>query len=149
MNEHLKHLNLLSTGFYVYAVITFLFALLPFIHLGIGIMIVSDAFNDGKSGNPPPPFFGWFFIIIAAIFILFGMASAICNFLAGRYLKQRKNYIFCLVMGGVNCMFAPLGTVLGVFTLLTLLREPVKELFDSPSLQLEAQPAIMTPPDWR
>jgi hypothetical protein len=37
--------------------------------------------------------------------------------------------MFCLVMGGVECLFMPFGTVLGVFTIIVLMREPVKQLF--------------------
>jgi hypothetical protein len=32
-------------------------------------------------------------------------------------------------MAGVACMFMPFGTVLGVFTIVVLLRDSVKELF--------------------
>jgi hypothetical protein len=37
--------------------------------------------------------------------------------------------MFCLVMGGVECLFMPFGTVLGVFTIIVLMQEPVKQLF--------------------
>ena len=50
-------------------------------------------------------------------------------FLAGRYLSQQRHYTFCLVMAAVACMFMPFGTVLGVFTIIVLVRESVKELF--------------------
>jgi hypothetical protein len=33
------------------------------------------------------------------------------------------------VMAGVECIFAPFGTVLGVFTIIVLMRESVKQLF--------------------
>ena len=35
-----------------------------------------------------------------------------------------------MVIAGVCCMFMPLGTILGVFTLVTLNKDSVKELFD-------------------
>jgi len=80
---------------------------------------------------------------------LSGMAVAVCNLLAGRFLKQHKNYIFCFVIAAIDCMFTPIGTALGVFTILVLLREPVKQLFDVVP-QNELQPVMsMTPPDWR
>ncbi len=34
-------------------------------------------------------------------------------------------------MGGVECLFMPVGTVLGVFTIIVLVRDSVKELFRS------------------
>jgi hypothetical protein len=32
-------------------------------------------------------------------------------------------------MAGINCIFIPIGTVLGVFTIIVLTRDSVKELF--------------------
>jgi len=60
-------------------------------------------------------------------YILVGFA--VCLALAGRFLAQRRRYYYCLVMAGIACMFMPFGTVLGVFTIIVLLRESVKELF--------------------
>jgi len=37
--------------------------------------------------------------------------------------------MFCLVMAGVECIFTPFGTVLGVLTIIVLVRPSVKELF--------------------
>jgi hypothetical protein len=48
---------------------------------------------------------------------------------AGRFLAKRKHHTFCVVMGAVECIFMPFGTVLGVFTLIVLTRESVKHLF--------------------
>jgi hypothetical protein len=47
----------------------------------------------------------------------------------GRNNVGSEEYTFCLVMAGVACMFMPFGTVLGVFTIIVLLRDSVKELF--------------------
>lgn len=128
MNQDLEHLKWLSTGFYVYAGLTALFACIPFIHLSIGIAMVTGSFGDDK--NAPPEAFGWFFIGIASVFILLGWALAFCNFLAGKYLKQHKNYTFCFVIAVISCMFAPLGTVLGILTIIVLVRDSVKSIFN-------------------
>jgi hypothetical protein len=142
MNKDLEHLKWLSIGFYVYAGLTALFACFPFIHLAIGIAIVTGQLDEGK--NPPPAAFGWLFVGAASIFILIGWAIAICSFLAGKYIKQQKNYTFIFVMAAVACMFAPLGTVLGVFTIIVLLRDSVKALFEGQNNQFGS-----TPPDWK
>ena len=36
-----------------------------------------------------------------------------------------------MVVAGVACTFAPLGTALGVFTIIVLMRDSVKELFEA------------------
>lgn len=128
MNKDLEHLKWLSVGFYVYAGLTALFACFPLIHLALGIALITGNLDDGK--NPPPPaFFGWFFVGAATIFIVIGWALAVASLLAGKYLKQQKNYTFIFVIAVISCMFAPLGTVLGIFTIIVLMRDSVKQLF--------------------
>lgn len=148
MNKDLEHLKILSICYYISAGITALFSCLPLIHLAMGIALVSGAFpNDGKGAAPPPAFIGWFFIIFATVFILGGWATAIGTFFAGKFIKQKKNYIFCLAMAGINCMFVPIGTVLGVFTFIVLLRDSVKAIFNG---NTPTQASFgNAPADWR
>lgn len=122
-----KHLDQLSLGFKIYAAINALFSCFPFIHLFLGIMMVTGRMNDGA--NPPPAAFGWFFIVFAAVFISVGWTYSICNFYAGRFLKERRSYTFCFVMSCINCAMAPFGTVLGVFGIIVLVRDSVKNIF--------------------
>ncbi len=101
----------------------------PILHLALGIAIVAGAFDDVDNGNPPPAFFGWIFIILAAVFILCGLVMAICVAIAGRRLGRNRSYTYCLVIAGIECIFMPFGTVLGVFTIIVLMRPTVKKLF--------------------
>lgn len=80
----------------------------------------------------PGLFVGGFLILFAGTWILLGTAMAVCLFLAGRYLSEPSHYTFCLVTAGVACTFMPLGTVLGVFSLLVLLRPSVRARFEGP-----------------
>jgi hypothetical protein len=123
-----KHLAQLSLGFKIYAGINAFFSCIPFIHLFIGIMMVTGRLDNGA--NPPPAAFGWFFIVLASVFIIGGWALSICNFYAGRFLKEHRNYTFCFVMSCINCAMMPFGTVLGIFSILVLMRDSVKNIFD-------------------
>jgi hypothetical protein len=142
MNKDLEHLKWLSIGFYIYAGLTALFACFPIIHLVIGIAMITGQMEEGN--NPAPQLFGWFFAGFASLFILIGWALAIASFFAGKYLKQQKNHTFIFVMAIINCMFAPLGTVLGIFTIIVLLRDSVKQIFNEKSYS----PGY-NPPDWK
>jgi hypothetical protein len=122
-----KHLDQLAMGFKIYAAITAVFSCIPFFHLFLGIMMVTGGLDGGT--NPPPAFVGWMFIVIAVVFITLGWAMAACNFYAGRFLKERRNHTFCFVMSCINCMSMPLGTILGVFGIIVLSRDSVKQLF--------------------
>jgi hypothetical protein len=133
MNDDLNHLRLLSIFHYVVAGFAALFSLFPVIHLVMGILMVTGHFPDDRHGDPVPSVLGWFFIAIACLIILAGLTFALCVFLAGRFLTRRRHYLFCLVVAGFASMFMPFGTVLGVFTIIVLLRPSVKELFGQPA----------------
>jgi len=126
-----EHLRLLRIFHWVVAGLTALFSLFPIIHLVIGIAMVSGGFHGER--NPPPAAIGWIFIVFAAGFILTGLTFSACLAYAGECLKQRQRYTFCLVMAALACMLMPFGTVLGVFTLITLMKPSVKALFTAPS----------------
>ncbi len=128
MRTDLQHLRLLSIFHYVLGGLVGLLACIPIIHLVIGISMVTGSFGPVGPGGPPPAL-GWFFIVIASLAILFGWSFAICLFLAAYFLNCQKGYVFCLVVAGFACTIQPLGTILGIFTIMVLLRPGVKELY--------------------
>lgn len=108
-----------------------LVACFPGIYFIIGLIFVLAPHFAKSQGNndAPPAFIGWFFMAFACVVILIGWTFAACVLLTGRFMAQRKHYMFCLVMAGMECMFMPIGTILGVFTIILLIQEPVKQLF--------------------
>ena len=136
MTKDEEHLRLLSIFHYVVAGVSALFAMFPILHLVLGIIfLVAPENMQSDGGQPPPAWFGWFFILIASTFIVMGWIFAALVATAGRFLAKRKHHTFCLVMGGVECIFIPFGTVLGVFTIVVLIRESVKNLFEASKLR--------------
>ena len=129
MNQDLDHLRLLAIFHYVVAAMAGLFSLLPIIHLAIGIAVITGHLDGRHGGQAMPALFGWLFVAFASAWMLLGFTFAICLVLAGRFLARRRHYLYCLIMACVACTFMPLGTVLGVFTILVLMRPSVKELF--------------------
>jgi hypothetical protein len=129
MSQDEEHLKLLSIFHYIVGGIMALFSLFPIFHLIFGIvMIVSpDTFESGGEG--PPAFIGWLFALTGGIIIIVGMALATCVIMAGRFLSLRRHYTYCFVVACIECLFIPFGTVLGVFTIIVLMREPVKQYF--------------------
>ena len=133
-NEDIEHLDLLAMFHYIVAGITALFACMPFMHLFMGLAMVSGKFFEDSNGSAPPPIFGWMFIIMGAVFIVLGWSLAVAIFIAGRKLKKRENRMFCMVVAGIECIFMPFGTILGVFTLITLNKDSVKAIFAVPNI---------------
>ncbi len=127
-----QYLRVLSIFHYVVGGLAGLFACFPIIHFTVGVAMLVASLSAPREAFPMT-LFGLFFTAIAGSIILFGWAFAICTILAGRFLARRTRYMFCLVMAGVECIFTPFGTVLGVFTLIVLLRPTVKAFFGIPS----------------
>ena len=132
MNPDDEHLRLLSIFHYVVAGLVALFGLFPVVHLVIGILAVTGRLEGQGHGGDPGRWFGWFFIGFALIFILAALTFAVLLACAGRFLARRQHYLFCLVVAALACGFMPFGTLLGVFTLLVLLRDSVKRQFGYP-----------------
>lgn len=130
MEEDFQHLRLLSIFHYVVGGIIGVCGCFPIIHLTMGIAMVSGAFDD--EGNGPPAAFGWIFVCMAAFMISMFWGAAIAILLTGGKLRDHSGYTFCLVVAAVECTFMPFGTVLGVFTIIVLMRPSVKELFGVP-----------------
>ncbi len=93
------------------------------------IVFSPDSMHGGRGTAGPPAAFGWFFILFSGVMILFGWTLAVCSFLSARNLTRRTRYMFCIVIAGVQCLVMPIGTVLGVFTIIVLNRPSVKVLF--------------------
>ena len=129
MTQDEEHLRLLSIFHYVVGGILAVFSLLPILHLVVGLMFIFAPERMSEGGQPPPAFLGWIFAIAGGGAILMGMTLAILVIVAGRCLARRRRMLYCTVIAAIECIFMPFGTVLGVFTLITLGKEPVKELF--------------------
>ncbi len=146
MNDDLQHLQILSIFHFVVGGITGLCACFPLVHFVIGVLMVTGAFNAGAQGGAgaPPEAFGWFFIVFAALMISCGWTMAVMILIAGRCLIRRTHHMYCLVVAGIECCFMPLGTILGVFTLIVLLRPSVKTLF---AQGVYAKPPLASAPE--
>jgi hypothetical protein len=74
----------------------------------------------------PCPGAGCFLIVIGLLI----EAMTACTLLAGYNLSRKKRYLFCFFIACIYCIQIPLGTILGVFTIVVLARPGVRELFD-------------------
>ena len=134
MDRDDQTLQVLAIFHFVVAGFATLVSLFPTVHLLVGIGLLSGFFTDPKD---PFPFalVGWIFVIGASFWIVLGLTFASLMVGAGRCLKARRRYQFCLVMAGVACIFMPFGTILGVLTILMLTKETVRAQFVPPTAQ--------------
>jgi len=127
-----EHLRLLAIFHYIVGGICAVFSLMPLIHFGIGLwmLLAPQALQHGN-GNMPPEFVGWIFALVGGACVLLGETMAMLIIVSGRMIAKRQEYLFPFVVAALMCFFVPLGTILGVFTLIVLSRPSVKEQYEA------------------
>ncbi len=130
-----EHLRLLKTFHYVVGGLIAFFSCFALIYLVLGIMFLSspETFKDSNTGQPAPAFLGGLFVGLGSVFFVLGEVLAVCIFIAGKYIGQRRRYMFVFIVACLECLFMPFGTILGVFTIMVLSRDSVKRLFEENS----------------
>lgn len=139
-NRDITHLNILS-GFHYLGGVYFLLATLfvsRYVLAGFMAFIRSNG-----AASPSESFTSWGQVIMILILVIFMMAMGIALIFVGHNLRTHKARVFCSVVAGIECLSFPLGTLLGVFALIKLNKDPVKELFANQILD----PTRKTPVD--
>lgn len=133
-----KHLQLLATFHYVVAAMTCLFGCLPLLHVAMGIALLEGRVPFPFPGLPtlstqtPTPHqasFGWIFVVAGGVTFAMAQAMAVATLYSGRQIHRRRHHLLSQVVAALLCMAPPIGTALGVFTLIVLQRDSVKELY--------------------
>jgi len=126
-----EHIKLLSIFHYIVGGIGCMFSCLPLLHVALGLFLVfSGEHLSQNGGEAPPAFVGWIFTVLGVGAFLMGQALSISMIISGRYLSKRRKYMFSFIVACIACMLIPFGTVLGIFTIIVLSKESVKQLYD-------------------
>ena len=132
INTDQQHLKLLSIFHYVVGGMLYLFGFFPIIHLVMGILMVTGSFGAENQGDEAAlRVMGCFFLLIPVLFMLSAWTLATLILITGRKLSKQVSYTFCIVIAGIECIFMPFGTILGVFTIVVLCRPSVKAIFET------------------
>lgn len=127
-----QHLRLLSIFHYVYAGFVFLGLLFIVGHFFIMRFVMTNVASAEMSSAEAAQFDQIFplliiFYVVAGCFCL---ALGIGNILCGGFLRNRRHKVFIVIISALNCLNMPLGTVLGIFTLIVLFRPSVSAEFE-------------------
>src|SRR5215472_4658920 len=129
-----KNLDLLGLFHYVAGGLIALFSCLFIVHIALGFAMTAGQTGMfpgfGVPGVASPPFMGPMFIALGAGALMLGWVTAALLLFAGRCIRLRKGHTFCLVVAGLACLSVPLGTILGVFTLVLLTKPHIRMLFE-------------------
>lgn len=132
----LSHLKTLAICHYVLGGLMMLFSSVFIFHIAIGVAIVTGGVPiNTPPGATPPPFdekwFGAMFIIGGSVAVLFGWTMGIFTIISGRDIHRLRRRTFSFVVAGIECIFFPLGTLLGIFTFIVLSRQSVILLYSA------------------
>jgi hypothetical protein len=159
MTETENHLRLLSIFYYVLAGFQALMGCAPIIHVGLGAAMLTGNFMPAPPVQPGlsdseaamaqaqmesmtggMQVMGGLFLGIGLLTMALSFGIALLFFFTGRSLANRRHYTFCLVASGLACIMIPFGTVLGVFSLIVLLKPHVRALFQGEEVSNYAPP---------
>jgi len=119
-----SHLKILEIFYYITTGLALAGILLLFLHYKFMSMVfTSTNFPSYPPGSLANPFrvFIWFYLVLGALGILAGAM----NFFTAKSLSHRKHRSFIFVAAVLNCLSFPFGTVLGVITIILLLKDTV------------------------
>jgi hypothetical protein len=127
-----EHLRLLTIGHYITGGFCIAFASIFIFHfLFLTLMAANPEFFPAPSdpGATPPDGVMRIFALVIGLFILAGWSFGGLTIYVGRCIKRRSRRTLTFVVACLNTMFIPVGTVLGVFTLVVLSRPSIKRLY--------------------
>jgi hypothetical protein len=136
-SDDVEHLRLLSIFHYVVAGLLGLASLFPTIHFVLGLLMIGGRLAPEDEGSRVV---GWIMAGCASFLVIVGFTFAALVALAGSSLASQRRYTLCLVIAAILCVFVPFGTLLGVFTLIVLVRDSVRARFGLHSSPLSSQP---------
>ena len=130
-NKDEEHLKILSVLHYVMAGVLALGILFLVGHFFfMNAIMTSPALLEGNGSPPPPEMLGimrGFYVVVG----FFGILEIVLNVLSARELRTNNNRTLSFITSGINCLNMPLGTTLGVFTIIVLMRPSVIARYQS------------------
>jgi hypothetical protein len=127
--EDEQNLNVLSICHFIYAGLFGLVSLVFGTILVVTMLATAGAAAHGKGGPEAAAVIGIADVILG-VFVVFFLAKTTLLAYSGACIRRRRNRTLSMVMACLACLNVPLGTALGVFTLVVLSRPSVKAMYD-------------------
>jgi len=127
-----EHLGLLAVFHFVVSGLAVLGIAFLLVHYQLMSSIFAHPERWQGAHGPGPPkaildLFAWFYLVMGVMFA----SACLANLLSGIFLRQRKYRMFSLIVAGLDCVQIPVGTALGVFTIIVLLRDSVRLQYEA------------------
>lgn len=131
-----EHLRILGLFHYVLAGLSAVAGCGGIVSIVVAAVVIAvpKAMAEQGAEGPPPEVFsiiGWLWAIIGACSMTAMWAAAVVLFLVAQSLVAHRRRTLCLIVAALECIHVPMGTILGIFTLVVLTRPSVKALFEA------------------
>jgi hypothetical protein len=124
-----EHLMLVEVFHYVVGGLHILFASFLLIHVVLGVGLVIAPLVTSVPEGVPPAAAGILMAGFAFVGLLLGWGFGAATIFSCYSIRQRRRRTFSFFVAAINCALFPFGTLLGVFTIIVLSRESVKQLY--------------------
>jgi hypothetical protein len=106
-----------------------------FMALIVSVFAVLELYRPGSGAAVAGLVTGWkMWILPLLVPVVIGAIVTVVLLEVASSLENRERRVFCLVVAWLICAFFPLGTVLGVFTILLLSRAEAERAFSESSV---------------
>lgn len=85
--------------------------------------------SDDFDNEFPFEFFSYLLVIVGIV-IAFVLVFGILQLLSAYYMRKGRNRIFSFVIGIIECLEIPYGTILGIMTIIVMSRYSVKKMYE-------------------
>lgn len=134
--KDIEHLKLLSIFNYVMGGLTALGSCIAILHIILGVTMAVGLTAASSAGEA---WIGWIMAGIGLLVVLTGWTLGGLMIYSGKLIARRQKRVFSIVMAALQCLSFPVGTALGVWSIIVLSRQSVKGLYDG------TDPAIANP----
>jgi membrane associated rhomboid family serine protease len=128
--QDIQHLKMLAVFHFVYAGLLGLLGLFFVIYIVLGVFLATAAVSSGSGGGGPEAgAIGGVFVVLGAFAMFFTWGKAGLLIWSGISLRAHRRMTRSFVVAILTCLNVPIGTALGIATIMALNRPSVKALY--------------------
>ena len=131
--DDFSHLNSLSICFKFFAALLGCGGFLPLIHITVGFLLATGSIpmeNANQSESGLSLLIGGLFVLVGFLVMAMIFTFSFFSWKCGEWILKREKYVGVTICAAIACTSVPLGTLLGVFTLIVINRPQVKAEFE-------------------
>ena len=128
-----KKLHTLIIAHYVAGVIGVIVSCFALSKSGLGMEILNNTESITELELIMQKVFGWFYVVSGIILFITGEILSVSLIVSAHFMKRNVAHLFSIIVAAASCIVFPIGTALGIITIITLSDTSIKELYSKKS----------------